>query len=625
MSGDLRLGSEFPPATREQWLKLVRAVLKDRPFESLIARTYDGLPIEPLHARAADTQPLAGRAAGRPWIVMQRVDHPDPAAANAEALYDLENGATGLTLVCAGSINANGFGLDGSTEGLARALDGVRLDDGILIDFNVSAETRGVVRHFAALVKRRNIAPATVRMCASLNPIGGMAAAGGSPLPWKELASAFATLVRELAADGWRGPFAAADGRIVHNAGGSEAQELAFALASAVAYLRALEAAGIALDAARRMIYFRLAADADQFLSMAKFRAARKLWARVEEACGLAPQPPLVFAETAWRMLTRRDPWVNILRATIAVFAAGVGGADAITVLPHTAALGLPDRFARRIARNIQLLLLEESNVARVADPAAGAGAVEDLTKKLCQAAWSLFQEIEAAGGAAAALEAGLIQQRIAAVRAEREKAVARRIDPLTGTSDYPDLAEAPAKVLDVAPAARAPAPAAVAIRFPALPRIRLAEPFERLRDASERVLKETGARPKIFLVNLGTPSDFNARATFAKNFFEAGGIEAIDSTNSLSGEDDVAALAAAFKSSGAQLACLCSSEEAYARQAAAAARSLAAAGARHIYLAGKPRDEAALKAAGIGTFIFSGCDALATLKAAHDILDIKN
>ncbi len=628
MSDDLKLGSEFPPATREQWLKLVRAALKDRPFESLIARTYDGLSIEPLHARAAHARPVAGRAAGRPWAVMQRVDHPDPAAANAEALHDLQNGATGLTLVCAGSINANGFGLDGSAAGLARALDGVRLD-GILIDFNVSAETRGIVRHFAALVKQRNISPAAVRMCASLNPIGGMAAAGGSPLPWKELAPAFATLVGELAGQGFGGPFAAADGRIVHNAGGSEAQELAFALASAVAYLRALEAAGVALDAAQRMIYFRLAADADQFLTTAKFRAVRKLWARVEEACGLVPQPPLVFAETAWRMLTRRDPWVNIVRATIAVFAAGVGGADAITVLPHTAALGLPDRFARRLARNIQLLLLEESNVARVADPAAGAGAIEDMTEKLCAAAWLMFQEIEAAGGAAAALEAGLIQQRIAAVRAQREKAVARRIDALTGTSDYPDLGEAPVKVLDVKPVPRAAAPTPIAIRFPALPRRRLAEPFERLRDAADRVLAQTGARPKIFLANLGAPTDFNARATFAKNFFAAGGIEAIESAAPLedagSARGDPDRLVAAFKSSAAKLACLCSSDEVYARQAAAAAKALAAAGARHIYLAGRPREEAWLTDAGIGTFIFDGCDALATLEAAHDILGIGN
>src|SRR5262249_32837404 len=164
---------------------------------------------------------------------------------------------------------------------------------------------------------------------------------------------------------------------------GSEAQELAFSLAVALAYLRALEAETPLADAAR-MIFFRLVADADQFLTVAKFRALRKLWARVQEACGLAPRPALVAAEAAWRTMTQRDPWVNMLRATMAVFAAGLGGADSITVLPFTAALGLPDRFARRMARNTQLILLEESNLAKVSDPAAGSGVIEDLTAKLC-------------------------------------------------------------------------------------------------------------------------------------------------------------------------------------------------------------------------------------------------
>src|SRR5262249_37042487 len=198
------------------------------------------------------------------------------------------------------------------------------------------------------------------------DPIGGFAASGTSPGPWPALAQGFAGMVRELAEQGFRGPFAAADGRIIHNAGGSEAQELAFAIASAVQYLRTLATSGVALDAARHMIYFRLSADADQFPTMAKFRAVRKLWARIEEACGLAPKPACVAAETAWRMMTRRDPYVNMLRNTIAVAAAGLGGADSITVLPHTAALGLPDAFARRIARNTQLILLEESNLAKV-------------------------------------------------------------------------------------------------------------------------------------------------------------------------------------------------------------------------------------------------------------------
>jgi methylmalonyl-CoA mutase len=314
-------------------------------------------------------------------------------------------------------------------------------------------------------------------------------------------------------------------------------------------------------------------------------------------------------------MMTRRDPYVNMLRATIAVVGAGLGGADAITVLPFTLALGLPDRFARRIARNTQLVLLEESNLAKVADPAAGAGGIEDLTDKLCRAAWAEFQEIEAAGGAWAALQQGLIQSKVAAVRGAREAAVARRKDALTGTSDFPDLAEAPVAVLEVPPVA--PPPMADAPTFEPLPRIRLAEPFEALRDASDRTLAQIGARPKVFLANLGTPADFTARATFAKNFFEAGGIEAVGND----GFESRDALVAAFRASGARLACLCSSDAVYAREAVATAQALRDAGAV-LLLAGRPGAlEAALTKAGVRGFVFAGCDALAALRTTHGLI----
>jgi methylmalonyl-CoA mutase len=615
---NLALAAEFPAATYEQWCRLAEAALKGARFEeALVAKTRDGLAIEPLQARAADALPIIGRAPGAHWEVMARVDHPDPAAANAEALHDLANGATGLTYVCAGSVSANGYGLDASAETLTRVLDGVVLDAGIAVDFNLSPPTRGVVRHFAALVKSRNIAPASVAMRASINPIGGFAAAGKSPRPWEKLAQSLTELVGELSAAGFRGPFAVADGRIIHNAGGSEAQELAFAIASAVAYLRAFDAGRIPLDAARSMIYVRLSADADQFLTTAKFRAVRRLWARVEETCGLAPKPVHVAAETAWRMMTRRDSYVNLLRTTIAVFSAGIGGADSITVLPHTASLGLPDRLARRIARNTQLILLEEANLAKVADPAAGSGGIEALTQKLCTAAWSLFQQIERAGGAWAALEAGIIQRNVAVVRAARMQAVARGADALIGINAFPDLDEAPAAVLDVLPVTLPP-DGAVVSTAEALPRIRLAEPFERLRDASERLRAATGERPKIFLATLGRPADFNARATFAKNFFAAGGIAAV-------GDEEYAsrqAMEAAYKAAGAKLACLCASDQVLRHDGADAAQALRAAGARRVYVAGVPgAREAKWRTDGIDTFVNSGSDVLAILQAAWDLL----
>lgn len=609
-ANDLPLASEFPPATREQWLKLVDGVLKGAPFDKkLVSQTYDGLKIEPLYARRTDAGTLPGRAPAAPWQVMMRVDHPDPKEANRQALEDLENGANGLVLVCPGSVGAQGFGIDTSADGLARILDGIYLDAGAPIEFQLTREAKDVPAHVAAIIRQRGLDPAACDLRIGFDPIGLMAAGSSAPAPWSDIAPLFARMTRTLADDGFRGPFATADARVIHNAGGSEVQELAYALSVAVAYWRALEAGGVALDDARRMIFFRLCADADQFMTMAKFRALRKLWARVEEASDLTPQPTFIAAETAWRMMTQRDSYVNMLRVTIATFAAGLGGANAVTVQPFTSALGLPDAFARRVARNTQLILLEESNLAKVSDPAAGSGGIEDLTDQLCRTAWTLFQEIEKAGGIASALESGLLQNKVTETRHAREKAIATRKDPLTGTSEFPHLSENSVKVLQ-------PASQVVeSLSAQALPSIRLAEPFEKLRDASDAMLKTKGARPKVFLATLGKPADNIARATFARNFFEAGGIEAVEFT----GDN----LAESFKASGTALACLCSSDEVYAIGAVDAAKTLSEAGATHIYLAGRPGEMAeAFDKAGIRHFIYAGCDVLATLDAIYDRLE---
>ncbi len=607
----LRLAADFAPADVDDWRKLVDGVLKGAPFEKLVSKTYDGLTIQPIYPRARDAAPIAGRAAAAPWQVMQRIDHPDPAQANAQALHDLENGAGGLELEFAGGPGARGFGIaDATKETLACVLDGVVFDAGVAIALNpvLGRENAGV--NLADLVQSRGFEPAKVDIRFNYQPLTTLAVRGAAPARWSEMAPPLARIIRDLMGRGFKGPFALADGRPVHDAGGSEAQELAFALAIAVTYLRALEAGGISLDIARSAVSFGLCADADQFLTMAKFRAQRLLWARVEQASGLAPRPVFITAETAWRMLTQRDAYVNLVRMTMATFSAGLGGADSITVLPHTLALGLPDGFARRLARNTQLILLEESNLAKVADPAAGSGGIEALTAQLCEAAWALFQEIEKAGGIFAALQQGLVQRKVAATRAAREAALARRKEVLTGASEFPDLHEATVTVLDTTPAAVAPSGEAGITFDPLLP-MRLAAPFELLRDKSDKMLKTTGARPKLFLANLGTAADFTPRATFAKSLFETGGVETIDSA----GFTDPAALAAAFKASSAALACLCSSDKVYAKDAAGAAKALHDAGADHIYLAGQPGEqEVALRSAGIDGFIFAGGDALATL-----------
>jgi methylmalonyl-CoA mutase len=616
---EVHLAADFAPASYHDWRKLVDGVLKGAPFERLVGKTYDGLKIEPIYTRAHNAAPIAGRSAATPWQIMQRIDHPDAALANAQALHDLENGATGLEIEFAGGTGARGFGVaDASRKALTKVFDGVFFNAGIAIALNPVLGRGNAGTVLADLIEAGGTNPADVDIRFNYQALTTMAVRGAAPSPWSEMAAPFAKVVGGLIGRGFKGPFVLADGRPIHDAGGSEVQELAFTLAVALAYLRMLETGGMALEKARTALSFRLCADADQFLTMAKFRALRLLWAHVEESCDLAPKPIFIAAETSWRMLTQRDPYVNMLRATIATFSAGLGGANAVTVLPHTLALGLPDAFARRAARNTQLVLLEESNLAKVSDPAAGSGGIETLTQQLCEAAWSLFQEIESAGGVFAALQQGLIQRKVAATRAAREANIAKRKEVLTGASEFPNLHEAHVAVLD----ARSEAPAShddAAIKFDALPPMRLAAPFEALRDRSDQILKTTGARPKILLANLGTPADFTARAAFAKSFFETGGIEAVDTT----GFTDPAVLATAFTASGAALVCLCSSDKIYAAQAVAAAAALQAAGAKHIYLAGRPGEqEAALRTAGVTNFIFAGGDALATLREIYRLTE---
>jgi methylmalonyl-CoA mutase len=609
---EISLARDFPLSSEADWQALVKEALKGAPLSSLGTTSYDGIAIEPLYARAKDGNVIPGREPGEAWAVMQRVDLPDAETANKQILDDLNNAARGIVLVFEGAVGDYGYALPATEAAIEAILKGVHLDWGVPIELDFGPPSRQAATLVASYVKAKGLAPGSVNIRFGFDPFGAMATRGVAPKPWSELAPEVTDLISNLVSQGFTGPFCVGDGRPVHAAGGSEAQELAFALANAVTYLRALEAHDISLEDARRFIFFRLAADQDQFLTIAKFRAIRKLWARVEEACGLEPSRACVTAETSWRMMTKRDPHGNIVRGTIAALAAAVGGADAVTVLPFSAALGIPDPFARRIARNTQTILIEEANLHRVADPAAGSGAIEYLTEQLCEKAWGLFQEIERAGGSFAALKAGLIQKAVAKVRAEREANVASRKDSVIGTSDFPDLAEEPVAVLAAAKAPATGMPPGEPI--PPLARFRLAEPFERLRDLSDAYLARTGERPKVFLACLGRPSDFTARASFARSLFEAGGIEAVEG----SGDN----LMKRFKESGAKLACLCSSDKVYAGEAVNAAEALAAAGASHIYLAGKPGDhKKAREGAGIGTFLYQGCDTLGLLQNGYERL----
>ncbi len=620
---DTDLTNPFPAADEAQWRAAAQKALKGGDFEKkLVSHTADGIAVQPLHQRSPHALLVAGAGAGARWRIAQRVDHPHPDDASSLALADLAGGADSLALVFHGSASARGFGLpttDSAT--LHAALAGVDLDL-IHTRLEPSPQARITARLFAEVVRLRRLSAADLRVEFGIDPIGLLARSGVWMAPWRDIAARIADMRREFSGQGFKGPFFVCDGRIVHEAGGSEGQELAYALATATAHVRALEAGGVALDTAFASLSFMLAIDADQFISIAKLRALRLLMARVQQACKLDAQPIALHAETAWRMLTRTDTPVNMLRNAIAAFSAGVGGADSVSVLPHTAAHGLADGFARRIARNTQSVLLEESHLWRVIDPAAGAGGFEALTDGLCEKAWAEFQAIEREGGIVASLQAGALQARVAVAKARRDRDIATGKTPLTGTSAFAHPGERAEAVLPVAPVAPRQVAAGTVSIEPLRPH-RLSEGFEALRARAD-ALREAGQPPRLFVALLGLPADIAARISFTRGVFEAGGIEVIvpEGFAEADGSTDLVALTDAFKASGAQLACLCGTDDSYAADGADAAMALVASGATALWLAGKPGAlEGALRGAGVGGFVFAGRDMLAVLTEAYNVI----
>ncbi len=614
----LTLAGEFPAADHEAWAKRATASLKGRPLDALTTSTYDGIAIEPVTARAKSPSPL--RLHGRGWQTVQRIDMPDIAAANRQALEDLENGADALCLAWPDSLVAGDHGMPvTSVEQLGRLFAGVELD---LIRLRLDAGRMGrpAARLVGDFYGARNIDPHRAQVSFCLDPIGAFAFTG-KLIESAALGKRMAETLAHLGDAGHTGDIFAADARVWHEAGASEAQELGLALAAGVAFLRLLEAGGVAPEAAFGRLSVVLSADADQFMTIAKFRAARVLWARMAEILGQPAVAVLVHGETSRRMMTRRDAHVNMLRTTTAAFAAGIGGADTVMVLPFTATLGLADPFARRMARNIQSILKEEAGLGEVGDPAAGSGHMEALTRALAEKGWEIFRAIEKAGGLIDALISGKVQAMIAEVAQRRASDIARREAGLTGLTEFPSIDEKVANVLAMdlvddwarGTAFDAPGGDVKAMACAPLKRMSLGEAFEVLRDEADAMSEEASQRPAVFLANLGAMADFNVRATWMTNLLAAGGISALSDE----GHDNAKGIAAAFTASGARIACLCSSDAVYAAMAEETAGALKAAGAAKVILAGRPGEkQEQLTAAGIDHFAFAGMDVAAFLSA---------
>jgi methylmalonyl-CoA mutase len=602
------LAAEFPAATEAVWRALVDGVLKGAPFERrLMPKTAEGLAYAPLLPRSREERVIAGARGTTPWAVHARLDDPDPARGNAILLEELQGGADAVSLFFDTGFAARGFGLPApDVATLDAALAGVHLDLVAIRMETSPRHGRAAAEAFARLAKARRLPGETLRVDFGFSVFVYLALVGLEAAPFAEAMSGALRTMHDLQSQGFKGPFFRCDGRPFHDAGAGDAQELATIIAQAVSYIRAMDAAGIPAGEAAGLLGFTLAVDQDQFAGIAKLRALRLLWARVEALLGLPPRAIPIHAETSFRMLTKRDAEVNILRSTIAAFAAAAGGADSLAVLPFTQANGLPDAASRRLARNTSLILSAETNLHRVVDPAAGAGAIEAMTDTLAEAAWGFFREIEAerAGdllGMPAALSSGMLAARIATTRAALMREISSRKWPITGTSEFPNLAETAPAVL---------APASAMLPSGAFPAMRLAEPFEVLRDRAD-ALAAAGKPPRVFLANLGTIAEFTPRAGFAKNAYEAGGIRAITNDGfAEEGGTDLVALTEAFKASGASIACLCGTDAAYAAEACDAAMALIASGAEAVHLAGKPGDlEAALRSAGVSDFLALGMD----------------
>jgi methylmalonyl-CoA mutase len=702
---NLDLASDFPPVTYAEWRKAVEAELKGAPFDKkLVARTYEGIDIQPLYT--AEGWDPAGDPSGFPgfipltrgsrslghaaagWDVRQEHLHPDPAEANRAILEDLGHGVSSVRLrldaaSCAGLDadvpgSAGLCGQDGvmvSTPGdLDCVLDGVRLDIAP-VSIDAGGAFLPAAALLVALLEQRGVDPAAVRCAFNADPLGALMRDGrlGVPLP-----TSLAQMVDLAAWVAARYPNATAvevDTGPYHHAGASSTQDLALAVGTALEYLRAMTRAGLDVNTAARQITFGVSVGCQFFRAIAKLRALRTVWAKAVVECGgseEAARAARVHSRTSRRVLTSFDPWVNLLRNTVCCFAGAAGGADSITTAPLDAALGLSDEFSRRLARNTQIILQEESHLNRVVDPAGGSYLIETLTGQLAEKAWNLLRQVEERGGMIQAAVSGWVTDQIETVEASRRKDLATRRQVVTGVSEHPDpreerlsrpkpdpvklRAEASARLAvwrrdhrcddalaDLARAAGDPSGAIGSLTEEAVRAARAgatvgqisaalasgaagAEPararpmavrtysaaYEGLRAACDAFAAKTGRRPKVFLANMGTPTDFIARSTYALNFFQAGGFDAANNDGFTEPKDATDA----FARSGASVAVVCSTDKAYETVIAALAPKLKAAGARTVILAGNPgANEAAFRAAGVDRFIFIRCDVLGTLR----------
>lgn len=688
---------DFSKPTYEEWKARAEKLLNGASFtQKLVTDTYESIPLQPLY-REEDVKDLPHIAsipgavpyvrgsqelgyASKPWAVCQELVSGTPEAFNQAARHDLQRGQTMLNLpldkAAASGLDAdqaelwqvgNGGVSVSTLQDVEQMLEGIDLSQTPLL---VQAGSAGLasVALVAAHMQKAGQDTAQLAGCIGTDPLGELAKNGTLPVALETAYDSLAETTRWAIAHAPGLQTILVQGKPYHDGGGSAVEELAFTLATGVAYLRELAERDVSIDEAAARMRFSLSLGSQFFMEIAKLRAARMLWAKVVEAFGGSEraQQLAIHARTSARTKTVHDPYANMLRSTTEAFAGVIGGADSLHVSPFDEAIRPADEFSRRIARNTQLILQNEAHLTKVADPAGGSWYIEALTDQLAQKAWALFQEVEAAGGMFQALQKGLPQAKVAEIAAKRKENLSKRKDKMVGTNTYPNLFEAlvPAltgeqkavfleerrsavmkhrtsvdqqmlrEKLDAYHAAvsmkasgvmeaaidavsggatlgelvHGTAQASERPAIQAIPVQRDAESFEALRANAEHYKQKNGSYPQVFLAKLGAVSQYKARADFATGFVEAGGFQAMQSPGFSSASEVVEAALAA----NACLIVICSHDDMYPEIVPAVAGQIKAANPHlTIWLAGRPAAEQAsvYKAAGVDDFIYMGAN----------------
>ena len=614
-----KLFGQFPPISTAEWKDKVIADLKGADFEKkLVWRTNEGFNVQPMYRaedivglKTTDSLPgeypyVRGTKCDNEWLIRQDIFVENPQEANRKALDLLNKGITSL-----------GFqiGRDQITpESLASLLNGINAEKVELNFISCIKNASKIGEELSSYFKKQGIDLQKVKGSIGFDPFKRILKHGRDFPKYADMAEQVINSVSEL--PGYR--VLMADAFMLNNAGSYITQELGFALAWGNEWLSVLTDKGLSVDKVANRIKFNFGISSNYFMEMAKFRAARMLWAQIVSAykpnCDCASKIEM-HAQTSRFNMTIYDAHVNLLRSQTETMSAALAGVNSITVTPFDITYKQPDEFSERIARNQQLLLKEESRFNKIVDPAGGSYYIETLTASIAEEAWKLFLEVEDAGGFYAALRSGFVQNTVNAAAESRRTAIARRKEILLGTNQYPNIHETALDkiVAETGHSCGCHHHEECTPEMPALHTVRGASDFEALRLATEK----SGKRPKVFMLTIGNLAMRLARSQFSGNFFGCAGYEIIDNL----GFDTVQAGVEAAIKAKADIVVLCSSDEEYATLAPEAYKLLE--GKAIFVVAGAPESMEDLKAQGITRFINVRSNVLETLKEYNTLLSI--